>query len=128
MEALTKGKLIAKRFRIIEKLGEGGMGVVYKAKDIKLNRTVALKFLSERYLEQEDQQRRFVQEAQTAALLDHPNICTTYEIDRAEGQTYIVMSYIDGLSLKKKIALSPINPREALEIMAQVAEGLQEAH
>ena len=128
MDALTKGKLFANRFKIIEKLGEGGMGVVYKAKDIKLNRTVALKFLSERYLEHEDQQKRFVQEAQTAALLDHPNICTTYEIDQAEGQTYIMMSYIDGHSLKEKIALSPIKPKEALEIMAQVAEGLQEAH
>ncbi len=128
MKELTRGKVFAKRFKIIKKLGEGGMGVVYKAKDIKLNRTVALKFLSEKYLEHEAKEIRFLREAQTAALLDHPNICTVYEIDRAEGQTYIVMSYIEGQSLKEKILKSPLQLKEALDVIIQVAEGLQEAH
>jgi len=128
MKELIKGEVFAKRFKIIGKLGEGGMGVVYKAKDIKLNRIVALKFLIDKYLELEEQQKRFVREAQTAALLDHPNICTVYEIDKAEGQTFIVMAYIEGQSLKEKILKIPLNQREALDVIIQIAEGLQEAH
>lgn len=128
MKELTRGKVFAKRYKIIGKLGEGGMGVVYKAKDIKLKRTVALKFPSREFLKNKEEQMRFVREAQTAALLDHPNICTVYEIDRAEGQTYIVMSYIEGQSLKEKIKSGPLKPKEALDVAIQVAEGLQEAY
>ncbi len=128
MKELTRGDVFAKRFKIIGKLGEGGMGVVYKAKDIKLNRIVAIKFLSDKYLESEEQQKRFVREAQTAALLDHPNICTVYEIDKAQGETFIVMAYIEGQSLKDKILKMPLNQKEALDVIIQIAEGLQEAH
>ena len=117
MRVLNIGRVFAERFKIIKKLGEGGMGVVYKAKDIKLKRTVALKFLSEKFLEHEEQEKRFVREAQTVGLLDHPNICSVYGIDRAEGRTYIVMSYIEGQSLKDKILSSPLQPKEALEII-----------
>ena len=77
-------------YRIIEKLGEGGMGVVYKAEDARLERTVALKFLAPHLLQSEDARKRFLREAKAAASLDHPNICTVYEIGEAEGQTYLV--------------------------------------
>lgn len=128
MKELTRGKVFAKRYKIIGKLGEGGMGIVYKAKDIKLKRTVALKFLSWEFLKNEEEQMLFVREAQTAASLDHPNICTVYEIDKAEGQTFIVMSYIEGHSLKEKIKSGPLKWKEALDVAIQIAEGLQEAH
>ncbi|MFQ5866251.1 MAG: serine/threonine-protein kinase, partial [bacterium] len=107
------------------------MGVVYKAEDVKLRRTVALKFLPPQTLGGEEEKNRFVHEAQAAAALDHPNICTVYEIDEADGQTFIAMAYIDGQSLKEKIEdnLPKVsNLREVLEIAIQVAEGLQEAH
>ncbi|MFQ6115092.1 MAG: protein kinase, partial [bacterium] len=121
------GKTIS-HYKILEKLGEGGMGVVYKAEDSKLKRTVALKFLTPLALGSEEEKARFVHEAQVAAVLDHPNICTVYEIDEAEGQTFIAMAHIAGQSLKEKTKSCPIKLDEALDIAIQVAEGLQEAH
>jgi serine/threonine protein kinase/Tfp pilus assembly protein PilF len=121
------GKAIS-HYKIIEKLGEGGMGVVYKAQDTKLKRTVALKFIKPKVLEDEEEKRRLVREAQAAAALDHPNICTIYEINEAEGKTFIAMAYIDGQSLREKIKAGPMKIEEALAIATQVAEGLQEAH
>jgi len=121
------GKTIS-HYKILEKLGEGGMGVVYKAEDTNLKRIVALKFLSPHAVGSEEDKKRFVREAQVAASLDHPNICTVYEIDEAEGQTFIVMTYIDGQSLKQKIAERPMKLDEALDIATQVAQGLHEAH
>jgi TolB-like protein/Flp pilus assembly protein TadD/predicted Ser/Thr protein kinase len=121
------GKTIS-HYRILDKLGEGGMGVVYKAQDTKLKRTVALKFLSPQALGSEKERTRFVNEAQAAAALDHPSICTVHEIDEADGQTFIAMAYIEGLSLKEKIQSGPLKLEEALKIATQVAEGLQEAH
>ena len=115
-------------YKILEKLGEGGMGVVYQAEDLKLKRTVALKFLSHQALEDQDQRARFLREAQAAAGLDHPNICTVYEVDEADGETFIAMAYLEGQSLQDKIANGPLEIDEAVDIAQQVALGLQAAH
>ncbi|MBI3694297.1 MAG: protein kinase, partial [Acidobacteria bacterium] len=115
-------------YRILEKLGQGGMGVVYKAEDTRLKRIVALKFLPADALSNEEDKTRFVREAQAAASLDHPNICTVYEIDEAEGRPFIAMAYIDGQSLKARVQAGPMKLEHALEVAAQVAQGLQEAH
>lgn len=121
------GKTIS-HYKILEKLGEGGMGVVYKVEDTKLKRTVALKFLSPRAVGGEEDKKRFVREAQAAAALHHPNICTIHEIDEAEGQIFIAMAYLDGQSLDEKIEAKPLKVDEAVDIAMQVADGLQEAH
>ncbi len=121
------GKTIS-HYNILEKLGEGGMGVVYKAEDTKLNRFVALKVLPLQSLSNEEEKIRFVHEAQAAASLDHPNICTVHEIDEVEGNTFIAMAYIDGQSLKGKIDSGPLEIEESLNIAIKIAEGLQEAH
>ncbi|UCD57678.1 MAG: protein kinase, partial [Candidatus Hydrogenedentota bacterium] len=115
-------------YRVSEKLGEGGMGVVYKAEDTKLKRVVALKFFSTQTLGTEEEKIRFVREAQAAAALDHPNVCTIHEIESFGDQTFIAMAYIDGKSLEKKLESGPFDVGEALDIAIQVAEGLQEAH
>jgi dienelactone hydrolase/predicted Ser/Thr protein kinase len=115
-------------YRILEKLGEGGMGVVYKAEDTKLKRTVALKFLSPQALGTEDEKARFIHEAQAAAALNHPNICTVHEIDEAEGQPFIALEYIEGQSLKGLIESGPLNLEEAQKVAVQIVEGLHEAH
>ena len=104
------------------------MGVVYKAEDTKLKRTVALKFLLPALTKDPQAKARFVQEAQAAAALDHPNICAVFEISEADGATYIVMPCVKGQSLKEKIAAGPLSVEEALDIAGQVAEGLKEAH
>jgi serine/threonine protein kinase/Flp pilus assembly protein TadD len=118
-------------YEILEKLGEGGGGVVYKARDTKLNRVVALKFLRPRLLGNEEDKNVLVREAQAAAALDHPNICTIYEIDETDetdGQVFISMAFIEGVSLKKRIQSEPFDLEEATHIAIQVAEGLEEAH
>ena len=115
-------------YKILEKLGEGGMGVVYKADDTKLERHVALKFLSPRILGTDEEKARFVHEAKAAAALNHPNICTIYEIDEADGQTFIAMECVEGRSLKARIQSGSITLDETLAIAVQVAEGLTEAH
>jgi len=104
------------------------MGLVYKARDTKLKRTVALKFLPPELTHIQEVKERFMREAQAAAALDHPNICTVYEFDEAEEKTFISMAYIEGQSLKKKIESGPLELDEALRIARQVSEGLQEAH
>jgi Tol biopolymer transport system component/predicted Ser/Thr protein kinase len=115
-------------YKIVEKLGEGGMGVVYKAEDTKLGRTVALKFLASHLLRDEDARKRFEREARAAAALDHPNICTVHEIDQADEQTFIAMAYLDGQTLSAKIAEGPLKIPEVLAIATQLAEGLAAAH
>ncbi|MFH1680757.1 MAG: protein kinase [Candidatus Eisenbacteria bacterium] len=115
-------------YRILAKLGEGGMGVVYRAEDTKLGRTVALKFLPPELTKDPEAKQRFVHEAQAASSLSHPHITTIYEIDEVEGRTFIAMECIEGGSLKKRIHAGPLPIDEAIGVAIQVAEGLQEAH
>jgi serine/threonine-protein kinase len=121
------GKTIS-HYKILEKIGEGGMGVVFKAEDTKLRRTVALKFLPPELMKDQEAKERFIQEAQAAAALNHPNICTVYEIDEADGRNFIAMEFIKGHSLKEKVASGPMEIDESLEIVSQITEGLLEAH
>ena len=116
-------------YRVLEKLGGGGMGVVYKALDTKLNRHVALKFLPPELTRDDDARERFILEAQAASALDHPKICTIHEIDATpEGHQFIAMAYYEGETLKKRIARGPLPVAEALDIAMQVAQGLSKAH
>jgi eukaryotic-like serine/threonine-protein kinase len=121
------GKTIS-HYKILEKLGEGGMGVVYKAEDTKLGRTVALKFLPSELTRDPEAKARFVQEAKAASALNHPNICVIYEIDEVEDQSFITMEYVEGETLKAKIKKGPLNLGEAVGIATQVAGGLAKAH
>jgi serine/threonine protein kinase/tetratricopeptide (TPR) repeat protein len=122
------GKTIS-HYRILEKLGEGGMGVVYKAEDTRLRRAVALKFLPPGLAQDPEAKERFIHEAQAASVLDHTNICTIYEIGEAsEGRLFIAMSYCEGETLKQKIKLGPLRIEEAVGIAAQIGEGLAKAH
>ncbi len=127
-DLLPEGSMFAKKYQIIKSLGRGGMGVVYQAKDTKLKRTVALKFLPHELIVEPDVRERFIQEARAAASLDHTNICTVYEVDEFEGQNYIAMAYIEGENLKNRLESGPMSVNEASNIVSQVAEGLQEAH
>ena len=122
------GKTIS-HYRILEKLGEGGMGVVYKAEDTKLDRFVALKFLAPYLSQAEEEKKRFIHEAKAASALDHPNICTVYEIDETEdGQMFIAMACYGGESLKEKIDHGSMPIDEAIDIAIQIAQGLTKAH
>ena len=115
-------------YKITEKLGEGGMGVVYKADDTKLDRPVALKFLAPHLLRDDEARKRFEREAKAAARLDHPNICTVYEIDEADGRTFIVMAFLEGRPLSARIKEGPLKLSEALSVAIQTADGLEAAH
>jgi TolB-like protein/Flp pilus assembly protein TadD/predicted Ser/Thr protein kinase len=121
------GKTIS-HYKILEELGRGGMGVVYKALDTKLERTVALKFLSPQVLGAEDEKARFLHEAQAAAALSHPNICTIYEIDEYDEQSFIAMECVEGKSLRSMIEKGPLKLEQVIDIAMQSAAGLQEAH
>ena len=124
---MEMGKTVS-HYKILEKLGEGGMGVVYKAEDTKLNRTVALKFLPTTKLATDEDKQRFQQEAKAAAQLSHANIATVYEISEHDGETFIAMEYIDGETLAEKIKNRPLKIKEVVKIARQVAEGLHAAH
>jgi serine/threonine protein kinase/tetratricopeptide (TPR) repeat protein len=116
-------------YTILERLGGGGMGVVYKAEDIRLKRFVALKFLPPELTRDAAAKGRFEQEARTASALDHPNVCTIHEIDEtADGQVFICMAFYDGESLKSRLARGPLSIEETLNIVIQVAEGMKQAH
>jgi len=116
-------------YKILEKLGEGGMGAVYKAEDTRLGRTVALKFLPPELTQDESSKARFIHEAQAASALDHPNICTIHEIDETvDGRMFICMACYDGKTLADKIAERPLELDEAVDIAMRVAEGLAKAH
>jgi len=115
-------------YKILEKLGEGGMGVVYKAEDTKLKREVAIKFLPHHISVNEDERKRFEIEAQAAASLNHPNISTIYSIETSDKEAFIVMEFIDGKELKDKIKSGPVEINEAVKIISQIAEGLKAAH
>jgi len=122
------GKIIS-HYKILEKLGGGGMGVVYKAQDLKLDRLVALKFLPPHLHMDEQAEKRFISEAKAASSFDHPNICTIYEIDKTDdNQLFIAMACYEGETLKKKLEKGPIKIEEAIDIVSQVAEGLKKAH
>ena len=115
-------------YKILEKLGEGGMGVVYKAEDTKLQRVVALKFLPENLTRDAEAKARLIQEARAAAALNHPNICTIYEIDESEGQVFLALEFIEGETLKKKVNSDQLSVTSVIEYALQIASGLQAAH
>jgi len=122
------GSLVAGKYKIIDEVGHGGMGVVYRAEDIKLKRCVALKFLPPLLMDSPDLKGRFLIEAQAAAALSHPNICVIHEVGEAEGQPYIAMEFVEGETLRDRLRKGPLAAGDALAIAGQVAAGLGEAH
>ncbi len=115
-------------YRIVEPIGAGGMGAVYKAYDKKLHRTVALKVLPPEYVSQQDRRRRFFQEARAASALNHPHILTVFEVGEDEGKPYIAMEYVEGETLRQKIKSKKLQIKQTLDIAIQIADGLGKAH
>ena len=126
---LASGTVIAGHYKIIEELGRGGMGIVYKAEDTELQRIVALKFLPSQWTSDPEARERFIHEARAASALDHPNICAIYEIRETEdGRMFIAMGCYEGESLREKLRRGPMRAESALDIAAQVALGMEKAH
>jgi TolB-like protein/Tfp pilus assembly protein PilF len=128
LPVIAKDKLIAGKYRIVEEIGRGGMGVVYKAEDLKLKRCVALKFLPPHLMDSPELKERFLIEAQAAAALSHPNICVIHEVGESEDRPYIAMECVEGETLRDRVKKGPLKPEDALDIAIQVAAGLGEAH
>ena len=115
-------------YRILEPIGSGGMGAVFKAQDKQLHRVVALKLLKTEYISQPDRRRRFLQEARAASALNHPNILTVYEVGEDDGKPYIAMEYVEGETLRERIKDRALSVKEALDVAIQIADGLTKAH
>jgi len=122
------GRLVGGKYEIAEEIGRGGMGVVYKARDIRLERWVALKFLPSSLADSAELRERFLVEARAAAALAHPNICVIHEVGEDEGQPFMAMEYVEGETLRQRIKREPLGTEEALALMSQIAAGLEAAH
>jgi TolB-like protein/tetratricopeptide (TPR) repeat protein len=128
LPAISKDDVIAGKYKVLEEIGRGGMGVVYRAEDIKLKRQVALKFLPSHLMNSPELKDRFLIEAQAAAALNHPHICVIHEVGESEGHPYIAMEHVEGETLRDKIRKKSLTAEDALAVASQVAAGLGEAH